>query len=174
MTSRIAFTLAVALALAACGKKEDASKPASANLPAAATTPGTPPAGTAPGANTQPTSAEPTTDKPAAAGSVIPRNFALGTAIGPNKKVTVVTDTLTGKETAYASVDLYGVGEAKVRAVWNSKAKLVKSDTETVKVSAPITVEFHLSDPAGLAPGDYDVEMLVNEVSAGKMKFTVK
>lgn len=174
MTSRIAFTLAVALALAACGKKEEAPKSANAALPAAATTPGTPPAGTTPGATTQPTSAEPSTDKPAGASSVVPRNVALGTAIGPNKKVTVATDTLSGKDTAYISVDLYGAGEAKVRAVWNSKAKLVKSDTETVKVTAPVTLEFHLSDPAGLAPGDYDVELLVNEVSAGKMKFTVK
>lgn len=174
MKHAIAVTLVSALALAACGKKEDATKPATANLPPTAVTPGTPVAGTAPGDTLQPTSADPAKDKPAGASTVMPRNFTVGTAAGPDKKVSVIADTLGAKETAYASVDLYGAGEAKVRAAWSAKSKVVKSDTETVKVTAPVTVGFSLSDPAGLAPGDYDIELFVNEVSAGKKKFTVK
>jgi len=170
--------LAAALALGACDKKPAPTTKAETvgGLPPAATTPGTPPAGTAPGSTTQPTSAEPTTDKPSGLSTIAPRNFKIGNAVGPDKKVTVVTDTLVAKEAAHISVDLYGVGEAKVRTQWNQKGAdgkvtPVKSDTETVKVTAPMTLAFKADN---LAPGSYDVELLVNEISAGKMPFTVK
>jgi hypothetical protein len=174
----VVMFIAAALALGACDKKPAPTTKADTvgGLPPAATTPGTPPAGTPPGTVTQPTSAQPATGTTAAPSTLTPRNFKLGSAIGADKKVTVVTDTIAAKEPAQISVDLYGVGEAKVRTQWNQKGAdgkvtPLKSDSETVKVTAPTTVAFKAEN---LAPGAYDVELFVNEVSAGKMPFTVK
>ena len=166
----LATFVALACCLAACGKKDETAKSTTAYMP---------PAATAPATATQPSAATPAPPAPQGSGSVTPRNLAFGTAIAADKKVSVATDTLTLKETAYVSIDLFGAGEAKVKALWTYKdregrTQLVKDDNETFSVKAPITIEFHVAKPEGLVPAAYEVALFVNDAPIGGKKFTVK
>jgi hypothetical protein len=110
---------------------------------------------------------------------VVPRNFALGNAIGADKKVMAPLTVLAKGDTAYVSVDLFGAGEAKVQARWtykgaDGKVMLVKEEVQKLAVTAPATIEFHVSKPDGWPAGGYEAEISVNDVSAGKKGFTVK
>jgi hypothetical protein len=146
----LAVLAALVLALTACGKKEEASK-----------TP-TPPATTA----------------PAPSAGVTVTAITLGTAVGPDKKVTRSTDTFGVKDTIYASVDTTGTGTATLRAKWtyrkNGQEAVVKEDTMTIAPTGAATNEFHISKPDGWPAGNYQVEIFVADKSAATKAFTVK
>lgn len=162
--NRTALTLLAATLFiaAACGKKEEPAKAAAA------------PAAAAPDPYAQ---APPSPSVPAS--SVVPRNYKLGSAIGPDKKVMAPVAVFAKNNTVYVSADLFGAGEANLRVRWTYKDKdgkvtVVKEDAQKLNVTAPTTIEFHVSKPDGFPTGGYEVELFVNDVSAGKMPFTVK
>jgi hypothetical protein len=142
---------ALLLALTACGKKEEPVKKVEA-----------PPAPTA----------------PAPAAGVTVSAINLGTAVGPDKKVTKGTDTFGTKDTIYASVDTTGSGTATLKAKWtfrrDGKEAIVKEDTMTIAPTGAATNEFHISKPDGWPVGNYQVEIFVADKSAGTKTFTVK
>jgi hypothetical protein len=93
--------------------------------------------------------------------------IALGTAIGPDKRVTAATEAFGAKDTIYASVETAGTGHAKLRARWT----FVKGD-KTAKVdetalefdsAGPAVNEFHISKPSGWPKGDYKVEIFLGD-----------
>jgi len=139
------------LALSACGKKDETAK---SPLPPQAQVP-----------------------PPAAAGVAV-ASIALGNAIGPNKKVTQAADSFGKKDTIYASVDTNGAGTAALKAKWTFRKTgqdaIVKEDSQTITPTGPATSEFHVSKPDGWPAGDYQVEIFVNDKSAGTKAFTVK
>ncbi len=153
MEAKILFTLIVsaALALAACGKKEE-PKPAPAPMPAPA--PVTVPAG------------------------IAVSSVTAGKEIGADKKVMVATDTFAKTDTMYVSVDTTGSGTAKLDAKWTyrkgGEVAVVKEDTMTINATGPATNEFHVSKPDGWPAGDYEVEVMLDGKSAGSKKLTVK
>ena len=155
MKSRILFTLFVsaALALTACGKKED---PKTAPAPAPAPTAAPAPAPT----------------------GVAVSNVSVGKAIGADKKVTAATDVFAKDDTMYVSVATTGSGTAKLDAKWTyrkgDQVAVVKEDTMTINATGPATNEFHVSKPDGWPTGDYEVEVMLNGKSVGSKKFTVK
>jgi hypothetical protein len=142
---------AMALAIAACGKKEDPAKTAP------------PPASTAP-----------STQAPEAGVAV--GKVAVGNAVGPDKRI-LGSASIAPKDTIYVSVDTTGSGEATLKTRWtylkDGKTMLVKEDMQRVRTSGPATHEFHISKPDGWPKGDYQVEIFVNEAPAGTQKFTV-
>ena len=143
---------ALLLALTACGKKEE--PPRKAEAPAAPAAPAPSPAG------------------------VTVTAITLGTAVGPDKKVTRSTDTFGSKDTIYASVDTTGGGTATLKAKWtyrkNGQEAVVKEDTMTIAPTGAATNEFHISKPDGWPVGNYQVEIFVADKSAGTKAFTVK
>lgn len=155
MKSRILFTLFVsaALALTACGKKED-PKTAPAPAPAPTVAPAPAPTG------------------------VAVSNVSVGKAIGADKKVTAATDVFAKDDTMYVSVATTGSGTAKLDAKWTyrkgDQVAVVKEDTMTINATGPATNEFHVSKPDGWPTGDYEVEVMLNGKSVGSKKFTVK
>ena len=157
MDTRILCTLLVtaALALAACGKKDE---PAPAPAPAPA-----------PSVEPAPT--------PAPAGIAV-SSVAAGSAIGADKKVTVATDSFAPSDTMYVSVDTTGSGTAKLDAKWTyhkgGNVAVVKEDSMTIDTAGPATHEFHVSKPDGWPAGDYQVEVMLDGMSAGSKKLTVK
>jgi hypothetical protein len=157
METRIFCTLLVsaALALAACGKKEE-SAPAPAPAPA-------------PSAQPAPT--------PAPAGISV-SSVTAGSAIGADKKVTVATDSFAPSDTMYLSVDTTGSGTAKLDAKWTyskgGNVAVVKDDSMTITTTGPATHEFHVSKPDGWPAGDYEVDVLLDGRAAGSKKLTVK
>ncbi len=141
---------AMALAIAACGKKGEPT--------------------TAP-----PSSPPPSTQAPAAVVTV--GKVTVGNAVGPDKKVLVAAATIAPKDTIYVSVDTTGTGEATLKSRWtylkDGKTTVVKEDTQRVSTSGPATHEFHISKPDGWPKGDYQVEVFLNDASAGSQRFTV-
>jgi len=157
MDTRILCTLLVtaALALAACGKKDE---PAPAPAPAPA-----------PSVEPAPT--------PAPAGIAV-SSVTAGSAIGADKKVTVASDSFAPSDTIYVSVDTTGSGTAKLDAKWTyhkgGNVAVVKEDSMTIDTAGPATHEFHVSKPDGWPAGDYQVEVMLDGMSAGSKKLTVK
>jgi len=155
MKSKILFTLFVsaALALSACGKKEE---PKSAPTPAPAPAP---------------------VPAPAPAGIAV-SGMTVGKSIGADKKVTAATEAFAKDDTMYVSVATTGSGTAKLDAKWTyrkgDKVAVVKEDSMTINASGPATNEFHVSKPDGWPAGDYEVEVMLDGKSAGSKKFTVK
>ena len=142
---------ALLLALTACGKKEEPARKAEApSAPAA----------------------------PAPSAGVAVTAITLGTAVGPDKKVTKGTDNFGPKDTIYASVDTTGSGTATLKAKWtyrkNGQEAVVKEDTMTIAPTGAATNEFHISKPDGWPVGNYQVEIFVADKSAGTKTFTVK
>lgn len=142
---------ALAFAFAACGKKDE---------PAKTTTAPTPPA-----------------TMPAPAKGVAVGNVTVGNALGADKKIQGGAAAIAPKDTIYVSIDTTGSGEATLKSRWtylkDGKTTLVKEDTQKVSTSGPATHEFHISKPDGWPKGDYQVEVFVNDASAGTRRFTV-
>lgn len=147
----VVSALALALAFAGCGKKDEPVKP---------TTAPTPPA---------------TTSAPAV--SVAVSTVTVGNAVGPDKKIQGAAATIAPRDTIYVSIDTTGRGEATLKSRWtylkDGKTTLVKEDTQRVSTSGPSTHEFHISKPDGWPKGDYQVEVFVNDALAGTRRFTV-
>lgn len=157
METRIlcAWLVSTALAIAACGKKEE---PAPAPTPAPAPSVESAPA-------------------PAPAGIAV-SSVTAGSAIGADKKVTVATDSFAPTDTMYVSVNTTGSGTANLSAKWTyhkgGKVAVVQEDSMSVDSTGPATHEFHVSKPDGWPAGDYQVEVILDGQSAGTKKLTVK
>ena len=155
MKTRILVTLLIstALALSACGKKEE-PKPAPAPAPAPEPAPAPVPAG------------------------IAVSSLATGSAIDANKKVTTASDAFARTDTLYVSVDTTGSGSATLSAKWTyhkgGEVSVVKEDSMTINTTGPATHEFHVSKPDGWPTGDYQVEVLLDGTPVGSRKFTVK
>jgi hypothetical protein len=157
MSKKFIFVMltAVAVALAACGKKEEPPKPAAAPpAPTAAPAPAPMPAGVT-------------------AGMV-----SLGSAIGADKKVTTATESFAKGDTFYVSVDTTGAGTAELKAKWtyhkDGQVAVVKEDSQTITPTGSATSEFHIGKPDGWPTGEYQVEVLLGDKSVGVKKFAVK
>ena len=111
-----------------------------------------------------PAAAAPATTLPA---PVSVSAVALGTAIGPDKRVTAATETFGAKDTIYASVETAGTGHAKLRARWSfvKGDKTAKVDETTIEFDSagPAVNEFHISKPSGWPKGDYKVEIFLGD-----------
>ena len=155
------MTIAALFALAAvatgCGRKEP---PKPAPLPPVTETPTPPPA------------------PPVAPAAVALSNITIGNAVGADKRITGSPATLGTKDTIYASVDTTGSGSANLRAKWTylngNEATVVNEETLAITPTGPATTEFHISKPDAWPAGEYQVEIFVDDVSAGTKRFTVK
>ena len=153
--SLIALGLAGALVLAACGKKEEAPPPPVATTPPPAT-PTPPPAA------------------PEAAVSVT--SIDLGTAVGPDQKVTTPTTTFGAKDTIYAAVATAGsASNATLGAKWTYQdGQTVNDSSQTIAPTGPAVTTFHISKPDGWPTGNYKVEISLNGSAVSSKDFTVQ
>lgn len=150
--SLIALGLAGALVITACGKKEEA-----------------PPA---PVATTPPV----TTPPPAAPAAVSVTSVDLGTAVGPDQKVTSPTTTFTPKDTIYAAVSTAGTAtNATLGAKWSYQdGQTVNDSSQTIAPTGPAVTTFHISKPDGWPAGNYKVEISLNGTPVSSKDFTVQ
>ena len=145
------FALAASLALAACGKKEEAATPAADATP--------PPAAAAPTA-------------PAA---VSVASIDLGNAVGVDQKVTTATTSFTPMDPIYAAVSTSGNGTATISVKWTYQdGQTVKEDSKSIAPTGPATTSFQISKPDGWPAGNYKVEISLNGQPAGSKDFSVK
>jgi hypothetical protein len=156
----IAFALAAATALTACGKKEEATAPTAAPPAASATA-------------SQP--ATPAAQAPAQQAAVSVASIDLGSAVGADQKVTTATTTFNPKDSIYAAVSTTGSGNATIAAKWTYQdGQTVKEDSKTIAPTGPATTSFEISKPDGWPTGNYKVEITLNGQPAGTKEFSVK
>lgn len=141
---------ALAFALGACAKKDEAPK-------------------------TTTTASPPPASAPAAGVSVA--KVSVGNAVGADKRVKGGASSIAPNDTIYVSIDTTGTGDATLKSRWtflkDGKSTLVKEDTQRVSLTGPATHEFHISKPDAWPKGEYQVEVFVNEAAAGTSRFTV-
>ena len=156
-TLTLAVAIAGALALSACGKKEEAPPPPPVAAPAPAPAPA------------------PVTPPPAAAPVTI-SSVDLGTAVGPDQKVTAATTTFTPKDTIYVAVSTAGTAPS---AVLNAKftyqdGQTVNESSQTIAPNGDAVTAFHISKPDGWPVGNYKVDISLNGTSVATKDFSVK
>jgi len=92
--------------------------------------------------------------------------------------VAAATDTFAKGDTIYAVVETTGSGNATLKAKWTyhkgDKIAPVSESSQTINASGAAASEFHVNKPDGWPLGDYQVEIWVNDKSAGTKKFVVK
>ena len=167
--SRIATATAVVVLLAACGKKEEPPKPAPApKVAAAPAAPAAPPNQTPPIRRNLP---DPPPPPP-----VSVDNLFVGKTLGADGRVDPAAGSISPGDTIYASVETSGAGEVALKARWNhiaeGKANLVTEEVRPLKAAGPGVQRFELKKP-GMQPGDYQVEIFVNERAAATRRFGV-
>jgi hypothetical protein len=154
----IALSLASALALSACNK--NAPQESATTTAAEASAPAAPVS---------------TPAAPASATPVTLVSVDIGSAVGPDQKVTAATTTFTPRDTIYASVATDGTGNATLDAKWTYQdGQTVKEDSKTIAATGPATTTFSISKPDGWPAGDYKVEISLNGTPAASKDFSVK
>jgi hypothetical protein len=156
--SLIALGLAGALALTACGKKEETPPPAATTPPA-----------------TTPAPSTAMTPAPAEQGVTV-ASVDLGTAVGPDQKVTSPTTTFGPKDTIYAAVSTTGTASnATLGAKWTYQdGQTVNDSSQTIAPTGAAVTTFHISKPDGWPAGNYKVEISLNGASVSSKDFTVQ
>jgi hypothetical protein len=124
---------------------------------------------------TPPPAAEPTPPPPA---GVTVTTINLGKSIDADKRIAAPMETFAKGDTIYVTVDTAGSGPATVKSKWTytkgGQTTVVKEDTQTITATGPAVTEFHISEPKGWPAGDYQVEVFIDDKSAGTKTFTVK
>lgn len=160
------FAAAIAsVAIVGCKKKEEAPPPAPAPAAAPAPAPAPPPA-------------------PAATASVV--SVDLGTAVGPDLKLTAAGTTFKPKDTIYAVVgtttsDPAASVPGKLGVKWtfdyvnNGKPEpmTVNEDSKDVSFTGAGANEFHISKPDGFPVGKYKVEVSLDGTVVQTKEFDV-
>ena len=152
--------MAGAIALSACGKKEEsAPPPPPAAAPAPAPAPTTPPPAAAPA------------PAPVAVASV-----DLGNAIDADQKVTAPTTTFSPKDTIYASVSTTGSApSAELSAKWTYQdGQTVNESKQAIAPNGPATSSFKIAKADGWPAGNYKVEISLNGTPVSTKDFSVK
>jgi len=156
------LAIAGAIALSACGKKEEPAAPA--------TTP--PPAQTAP----PPVQAPPPAEQPPAAEPVTVTSIDLGTEVDADQRVAAPTTEFTPNDTIYAAVATTGTSpNAVLHAKWTYQGEqTVNESSQTIAPDGPAVTSFHISKPDGWPAGDYKVEISLDGQVVASKDFTVK
>lgn len=155
-TASLALALGGALALTACGKKEQPA-PAPPPAPAPATTPA------------------PTTPPPAPAGLLLV-SIDLGSAVGADMKVTETKTTFAPTDTIYAAVSTSGSApSATIAAKWTYQdGQVVNEDSKAIAPTGAAVTTFQISKPDGWPAGSYQVAVSIDGKQAGSQSFQVQ
>lgn len=150
----VALSFASALALSACSKHApEESAPAAPETSAPAAAPEAAPA-----------------PAPVAVAMV-----DLGSAVGPDQKITTATTAFAPKDTIYASVATTGSGTATLDAKWTYQdGQTVKDDSKSIAPTGPADTAFSISKPDGWPAGNYKVEISLNGAVVATKDFSVK
>lgn len=155
-TAPLLVAAVTALALAACGKKEQA--PAPVVTPAPAPAPVAPP--------------------PVAPAPVAFAGLTVGDTIDDATKAVVSAKKVFAKtDTIYAAVATTGTaGGATIAASWTYGAdnQPVNSETQTIAPTGPATTTFHIAKADGWPVGSYTVSITLNGAAVASESFEVQ
>lgn len=152
----VAFTLAAAVALAACGKKEETPAPVVAPAPAPVVQTAPPPA--------------PVVETASFVA------LSVGNQLDANQKATATGNTFAPTDTIYATVTTDGnAPNAAIVARWTfSDGQLVDESSQSIVQSGPANTAFHIAKPDGWPVGTYTVAITLDGNPVATEQFMVQ
>ncbi len=97
----------------------------------------------------------------------------LGRALNSDNSVGTHTTQFRPEDTFYVAVLTEEPGASKLTARWRLHGQIVSEATKEVSYMRPAATEFHLENSGGFPPGQYRVEILVDDVLAESRDFRV-
>ncbi len=151
----LAIALSVTVALAACGKKEEAPAPVVAPAP-------------------PPVVAE--VAPPPAPESVSFAGLTLGNAVDANQNVTAPMTSFAPTDTIYAAVSTKGAApNAAIVARWTfGDGQLVDESSQSIAPTGAAVTTFHIAKPGGWPVGAYKVNITIDGNPVASQDFAVK
>ena len=101
------------------------------------------------------------------------RDIEVGRAIGTDKLVTAPAGAFGPADTIYTSVVTEGKARATLSARWTYKGAVLEETEQRIAPDGKAVSEFHVFNPAGWAPGEYRVEILLDGRVVGDRAFHV-
>jgi hypothetical protein len=100
----------------------------------------------------------------------------IGRSLNADKSIADNTTSFKPTDTIYVSVKTDGTASsAQLKTRWQyADGQLVDESTQTIAPSGEARTEFHISKPDGLPPGNYKVEVFLNDQPAGSKEFEVE
>lgn len=99
----------------------------------------------------------------------------LGRSVGLDKRITEPADVFAPADTVYASVVTEGQAEhVRLTTRWRHGDRVEAEVSQGIAPAGRAVSEFNVSRPRGWAPGDYEVQILVNDVPAAARRFAVR
>ena len=154
-SSSLVLVLGALVALADCGKKEEAPAPVVAPAP-------------------PPVVSEPA--PPPAPEAVSFSSLTLGNAVGADQKISMPATTFAPNDTIYAAVATTGAASnAAIVARWTyGDGQLVDEGSQSIAPTGPATTTFHVSKPDGWPVGKYKVEITIDGNPVASQEFEVR
>lgn len=99
----------------------------------------------------------------------------LGRSLGEDKRVRQPQDVFAAQDTFYVSVETEGTApRAVLEARWLRGTEVLAVTEQAIAADFPAVSEFHVDKTGGWPAGEYAVELLVDQVPAGRRSFSVK
>ena len=99
----------------------------------------------------------------------------VGRSVGPDKRVDAPAEAFSPDDTIYASVVTEGsLPRATLAARWTRDGALLEETTQRIAPEGTAVSEFHISNPAGWAPGSYRIEILLDGRALAQREFRVE
>ena len=98
----------------------------------------------------------------------------LGRSLNADSTVAGHTTTFGPRDTVYLSVLTDGVGSATIKVRWLYRGHVMGEPTRQVSYRDVAATEFHLQSAGGFPPGEYSVEVFVDDQSVGTREFRVE
>ena len=98
----------------------------------------------------------------------------LGRSLNADKTVSSPTTRFTPSDTIYVAVLTGGSGSGTVKARWLYAGRVVSEPEQKVRYQGPAATEFHLQKSDGFPPGNYAVEIFLDDVAVGTREFRVE
>jgi len=113
---------------------------------------------------------------PAAMSTFAVRSIDIGSAIGPDNRVTTAATTFRPSDTIFAAVASDGTAASvNVAAKWTFEdGQLVNEASQAIAPAGPAVTTFNISKPDGFPVGRYKVEVMVDGQPAGQSEFEVR
>ena len=102
------------------------------------------------------------------------KDIEVGRAIGADKLVTAPGGAFGPADTIYTSVVTEGkASRATLSARWTYQGAVLEETAQRIATDGKAVSEFHVFNPAGWAPGEYRVEILLDGRVVGDRAFRV-
>jgi hypothetical protein len=97
----------------------------------------------------------------------------VGRSLNSDKSIGAHTTQFKPSDTIYVAVLTDATGAGKITARWTYSGRPVGEETKNVSYQGEAATEFHMENSGGFPPGDYKVQILLDDQPVGEREFKV-